>query len=60
MEYLDLPRETLERMLRQTESQLKHELHESSKMAARLSKLEAALHSALKLISFLTKETRHG
>jgi hypothetical protein len=60
MTYSDLPRETLETMLRQTEAQLKHELHESTKLAARLSKQDAALRHALKVISFLTKEVYNG
>ena len=60
MTYSDLPRETLENMLRQTEAQLNHELHESAKLAARLSKQDAALRHALKIISFLTKEVYSG
>jgi dsDNA-binding SOS-regulon protein len=60
MNYSDLPRETLEQMLRQTQAELKHEMHESNILAVRLAKQKKAFRTALKLIAILMKETYNG
>ncbi len=60
MNYSELSRETLEKALHQRDAQLKHEIAEFNVVAKKLHKQTAALRSALKLISFLTKETYRG
>lgn len=56
MDYSDLPRETLEQMLRQRDEELKHEIEEQIIMAQRLRNQTSALSHAVKLIAFLVKE----